>query len=259
MFFTETKFAQVLNKYNYNFKTSDIIAGTIFSKEQEGYLVDVGHHIAAYLPNAEIILSDNNNTTIHLNETREFFILAYDTLNNQLILSLKRLKYIRAWDRIKQLKAEDVIVDAYVKGINKGGLLVEIEDIQGFIPNSHICYGIPKNQLLNKLTKCKFLIANEQNNQLILSNRCAVITQIVKDHKINIKVGSTINAKITEITDFGIFFNLYNIPALMHKSEIKLKHENYTTNKFKIGQEFTIKIRHLDIRQGRISISMNDN
>nr|YP_009313391.1 Ribosomal protein S1 [Dichotomaria marginata]SCW21645.1 Ribosomal protein S1 [Dichotomaria marginata] len=256
MFFTEKKFTKVLDKYNYNFKTNDIIAGTIFSQEHEGYLVDIGNNKAAYLPKAEILLSNKNDPNINIHDTREFFILVNDIETNQLILSLKRLKYIRAWDRIKQMKEEDIIVKAYVKGVNKGGILIEIEDIQGFIPNSHICYGKSKNQLYNTFISCKFLIANEYNNQLVLSNRCAVITNIID--KYNLKVGSIIISKIIKLTDFGIFFNIYNIPALMHKSEISSYYNNNTDNIFEVGKELPIQIRHLDIKQGRISISMTN-
>lgn len=254
MFFTHKNFAQLLSKYQYNFRTGDIIAGTIFSKEKEGYLIDIGGKNAAYLPDAEISLAGKYEKIAGINDTREFFILAYNAKRNQLIVSLKRIKYIRAWDRIKQLKAEDVIVRAGIIGSNKGGLLIKIEGVQGFIPNSHLSYKINKKNSISQSIICKFLIANEQKNQLILSNRCAVITSVLNSN--SIKVGLKTSALITEITDFGIFCNIYNIPALIHKSEIQSRYLLENNSYFHIGRELEVVIRHIDIKQGRISISM---
>lgn len=252
MCFTHKNFAQVLYEYQYSFHTGDIIAGTIFSKETEGYLVDIGAANVAYLPFQEICLTSNWPDELSMNRTIEFFILAYNTESKQLILSLRRLRYIRAWDRIKQLKIEDIIVQALVKGINKGGLLIETEHIQGFIPNSQLSYNINKNQALNKYIPCKFLIADEQNNQLIMSNRCARLEQIID----KIAIGSKLKAPVADIKSFGIFFNIYDIPALLHKSEIS---KNYTYNLdryFSVGTLWEITIIHVDPIQGRVSVSL---
>lgn len=252
MYFTHKNFAQVLSKYQYSFHTGDIIAGTIFSKEIEGYLVDIGANTVAYLPMQEISLKSINKNILDTNHTIEFFILAYNTESKQLILSLRRLQYIRAWDRIKQLKIEDIILEYYVKGINKGGVLIEIEDIQGFIPNSHLSYSINKDNILNTYIPCKFLIADEQSNQLIMSNRCARLEQITN----KITIGSKITGAVAEIKSFGIFFNVYNIPALLHTSEMDKTYVNNLEKYFKIGSLWKIKVIHIDPRQGRISVSI---
>nr|YP_009312979.1 Ribosomal protein S1 [Helminthora furcellata]SCW21233.1 Ribosomal protein S1 [Helminthora furcellata]SCW24093.1 Ribosomal protein S1 [Helminthora furcellata] len=255
MSFIHKNFTQVLDKYHYNFNAGDIIVGTIFSKERAGYLVDIGNRTAGYLPKEEIsvIHTDKTSSELTLNDTREFLILAYNKESPQLVLSIKRLTYMRAWERIKQLKDEDIPVKAYVKGINKGGVLVEIEEIQGFIPNSHLSYNQSKKNLLYQHIFCKLIVANEQNNTLICSIRCAIITRIMR----HIKVGSIVNAHVMEITEFGIFFNVHNIPALLHRSELKASTINDIANVFKKNTNWTVRIIHLDSRQGRISVSLN--
>ncbi len=136
--FTHQDFASVLDKYKYKLSVGDITAGTIFSKEKQGFLVDIGEDVAAYLPKNEISLSKYKRTAPFVNNSREFFILAYNKKANQLILSVKRLEYIRGWERIKQIKREDATIKIHIDKINKGGLIVALEGIQGFIPNSHI-------------------------------------------------------------------------------------------------------------------------
>nr|YP_009313183.1 Ribosomal protein S1 [Dermonema virens]SCW21437.1 Ribosomal protein S1 [Dermonema virens] len=254
MSFKQKKFSQVLNKYQYNFHTGDIIAGEIFSREQKGYLVDIGNQTAGYLPLEEVSLPEAESTVLKAYEIREFFILAYNVESRQLVLSVKRLTYIRAWERLKQLKQENISINAYVQGVNKGGLLVEIEGIQGFIPNSHLCYTPSKNSLVKTNILCKFLVANEQNNKLILSNRCAIVEKIMDNN--NIKVGSIVKAKVIKTTSFGIFFDVYTIPALLHKSEIQTQHLEGNNNVVTTGTTCPVTIIHLDPGQGRISVSI---
>lgn len=252
MCFTHKNFAQVLNKYQYNFDIGDIIAGTIFSKEMEGYLIDIGAKNVAYLPVQEISLTSYQIDRLEINQTVEFFILAYNIESKQLILSLRRLQYLRAWERIKQLKIEDTILQSYVTGINKGGIIIEIEKIQGFIPNSHLSYKVEKNKIMKTDIPCKFLIADEQSNQLIMSNRCARLEQITD----KIHIGCKITACVEEIKSFGILFNVHNIPALLHTSEMDKSYVNNLGKYFKIGSLWEITIIHIDPKQGRVSVSI---
>lgn len=138
--FTHRNFAAVLQKYKYDLNLGDIVAGTIFSFELNGVLVDIGTPISAYLPIQEVSSNQdlNNFTSLNINDTREFFLLDYNIRSKQLILSIRRLEYIRAWKRIRQLLAEDSLLNVRIKGFNKGGMIISLEGISGFVPNSHL-------------------------------------------------------------------------------------------------------------------------
>jgi len=252
--FTAQDFASVLNQYNYNIHSGDIVAGTIFNQESQGFLVDIGANIAGYLPNEEIPYNLNQEEyhIDFINETREFFILAYNINSQQLLLSIKRLEYIRAWKRIKQLEAEDTIIQIPIHGTNKGGFITKLEGIQGFIPKSHInLASIDKN---NNTIKCQLLIANEKNNKLIFSNKRALL----KIHKHRLKIGQIIQGKIIKIQTYGLFIQIYDIIALLHISEIGNTRITYINKMFKINEIIKVKIIHLDMKQGRISVSQRN-
>nr|YP_009541672.1 ribosomal protein S1 [Synarthrophyton chejuense]AYR05681.1 ribosomal protein S1 [Synarthrophyton chejuense] len=253
--FTHKDFASVLNKYNYNLNLGDITAGTIFSKEKEGFLVDIGSKIAAYLPKDEMIIYQKNfDQQEMINETREFFILAYNKKSEQLILSIKRLEYIRAWERIKQMEKEDIKLKLIVHEINKGGLLTLIEGIQGFIPNSHIVNIRNKNLLMNQNIECQFLLINEKSNKLILSNKRAILTKLSD----TIYIGQITKGIVSKIESYGTFLIIYGINALLHISEIKKKEKQDTHTQLKIGDQVEVKIIHIDKKQGRLSVSQKN-
>jgi len=136
--FTHDDFAALLDKYDYHFSPGDIVAGTVFSIEPRGALIDIGAKTAAYIPIQEMSINrvDAPEEVLQSNETREFFILTDENEDGQ--LSIRRIEYMRAWERVRQLQTEDATVRSSVFATNRGGALVRIEGLRGFIPGSHI-------------------------------------------------------------------------------------------------------------------------
>lgn len=248
--FTHQDFASLLNRYQYKLNIGDITAGTIFSREKKGYLVDIGESNVAYLPMNEISIQEFIPTKPIINNSREFFILAYSKKSKQLILSIRRLEYIRGWQRIKQIKNEDITSNLYIERINKGGLITRIEGIKGFIPKSHITEIKSTYLLKNTRLKCQIFFINDKANTIILSNKRARL----KDLSSTIYIGQIIEGTITQIQKYGIFINIYGFIALLHISEIGKESLN---NKqfFFIGNVIKVRIIHIDTQQGRVCVS----
>lgn len=248
--FTHKDFGSLLNRYKYKLSIGDITAGTIFSREKKGFLVDIGEPIVAYLPTEEASIHKDNMIFPIINNSREFFILAYNQKSRQLILSIRRLEYIRGWQRIKQIKNEDITSNLYIKDINKGGLIAHLEGIQGFIPNSHLTNILLKKSLLNKYLKCKILFINEKTNTIIFSNKRASLKALLS----LIYTGQIIEGTITQVKKYGCFINIYGFIALLHISEIDKDSLN-NIKIFYIGKTIKVKIIHIDTKQGRLSVS----
>lgn len=248
--FTHKDFAYLLNKYKYKLNIGDITAGTIFSQEKGGFLVDIGEPVAAYLPMDETSINEKKITTPIVNNSREFFILAYNRTYKQLIISIKRLEYIRGWQRVKQIKNEDITSTLYIEKINKGGLITTIEGIQGFIPNSHITNINLKPSLIYQKIKCQILFLNEKTNTIIFSNKRAKLKELLS----TIYVGQIINGTITKIQSYGVFINIHGFIALLHISEIGRDNLN-NIKIFHIGNRIEVQIIHIDTQQGRLSVS----
>nr|YP_009294755.1 ribosomal protein S1 [Gracilariopsis chorda]AOM67015.1 ribosomal protein S1 [Gracilariopsis chorda] len=257
--FSEKDFGAILNKYDYSLHPGDIVAGTIFHKESRGFLVDIGSHVAGYLPIDEILLNSFNKYNQYtlenfVNNTREFFILAYDKHKQQLLLSVKRLDYIRAWKRIKQLESEDIILHLPVSNVNKGGILTNLEGLQSFIPKSHlISFSYDQGFIKNNI-QCKLLFSDEKTNKLILSHKLAMLSV----YSNLLKIGSTVYGQITQIKKYGIFISIYGIPALLHISEIGYTHIDNINYIFQVGKKIKVKIIHIDMQQGRIYVSKRE-
>ena len=252
--FTHRNFAAVLQKYKYDLNLGDIVAGTIFSFELNGVLVDIGTPISAYLPIQEVSSNQdlNNFNSLNINDTREFFLLDYNAHSKQLILSIRRLEYIRAWKRIRQLLAEDSLLNVIIKGFNKGGMIVNLEGISGFVPNSHLGNFQRNNQSDSRFIKLKLLNVEEKSNSLILSHRRALIAQASS----NLIVGNIVEGIINQITPYGLFVKVGNLKGLIHISEIHVQHIDQIYSQFQIGDTVKAVIIHVDKKQGRLSLSI---
>lgn len=242
-------FKFMLEKYSYNLHPGDIVAGVILYKENRGFIVNIGHDIAGYLPIEEITLrfKDSIKENDCMNMTREFFILTYNKTKKQLILSIKRLDYIRSWKRIKQIQKEKIIFQLPIETLNKGGIITYLENVQSFIPNSHIS----QNNTNIKDITCKLILIDEKNNQIILSNKSAILQ--LSQHKY--RIGEIVYGQIVQIKQYGLFLKIHKIIALLHISEIGYNYIDNLYRIFSLGQIIRVKIIHIDLKQGRLSLS----
>ena len=251
--FTHEDFAALLDKYDYHFSPGDIVAGTVFSLEPRGALIDIGAKTAAYIPIQEMSINrvESPEEVLQSNETREFFILTDENEDGQLTLSIRRIEYMRAWERVRQLKAEDATVRSPVFATNRGGALVRIEGLRGFIPGSHISTRKPKEDLLNEELPLKFLEVDEERNRLVLSHRRALV-----ERKMNrLEVGEVVIGAVRGIKPYGAFIDIGGVSGLLHISEISHDHIETPSSVLKVNDELKVMIIDLDADRGRISLS----
>jgi small subunit ribosomal protein S1 len=251
--FTLDDFAALLDKYDYHFSPGDIVPGTVFSMEPRGALIDIGAKTAAYIPIQEMSINrvDAPGEVLQSDETREFFILTDENEDGQLTLSIRRIEYMRAWERVRQLQTEDATVRSLVFATNRGGALVRIEGLRGFIPGSHISTRQPKEDLVGQELPLKFLEVDEDRNRLVLSHRRALV-----ERKMNgLEVGEVVIGSVRGIKPYGAFIDIGGVSGLLHISEISHDHIDTPHSVFQVNDELKVMIIDLDAERGRISLS----
>jgi small subunit ribosomal protein S1 len=251
--FTHEDFAALLDRYDYHFSPGDIVAGTVFSMEPRGALIDIGAKTAAYIPIQEMSINrvDDPAEVLQADETREFFILTDENEDGQLTLSIRRIEYMRAWERVRQLQQEDATVRSNVFATNRGGALVRIEGLRGFIPGSHISAREAKEDLVGEDLPLKFLEVDEERNRLVLSHRRALV-----ERKMNgLEVGQVVKGSVRGIKPYGAFIDIGGVSGLLHISEISHDHIDTPHSVFGVNDELKVMIIDLDAERGRISLS----
>jgi len=251
--FTHEEFAALLDRYDYRFNPGDVVPGTVFALEPKGALIDIGAKTAAFIPLQEMSINrvDSPEEILQPDEMREFFILSEENEEGQLTLSIRRIEYMRSWERVRQLQKEDATVRAVVFAINRGGALVRIEGLRGFIPGSHISTRHAKEDLMGQELPLKFLEVDEERNRLVLSHRRALVERQMN----KLETGEVVTGTVRGIKPYGAFIDIGGVSGLLHISEISHDHIETPHNVFSVGDELKVMIIDLDADRGRISLS----
>ena len=251
--FTQDEFASLLGKYDYNFKPGDLVKGTVFALEPKGAMIDIGAKTAAFMPMQEVSINrvEGLSDVLQPSETREFFIMSEENEDGQLALSIRRIEYQRAWERVRQLQKEDATIYSEVFATNRGGALVRVEGLRGFIPGSHISARKIKEDLEGEYLPLKFLEVDEERNRLVLSHRRALV-----EKKMNrLEVGEVVVGSVKGIKPYGAFIDIGGVSGLLHISEISHEHIETPHNVLNVNDQMKVMIIDLDSERGRISLS----
>ncbi|MBW4696871.1 MAG: 30S ribosomal protein S1 [Aphanocapsa lilacina HA4352-LM1] len=251
--FTREEFERLLSQYDYRFNPGDIVKGTVFSLEPRGALIDIGAKTAAYLPLQEMSINRVDDPTEVLGEgdTLDFFILSDENEEGQLTLSIRRIEYMKAWERVRKLQSEDQTVRAKIFAVNRGGALVRIEGLRGFIPGSHLSTREPKEELIGEELPLKFLEVDEERNRLVLSHRRALVERRMN----KLEAGQVVIGRVRGIKPYGAFIDIGGVSGLLHISEISHDHIETPHSVFNVGDEVKVMVIDLDAERGRISLS----
>ena len=166
------EFEALLQEYDYDFKRGEVVRGAVASIDDSGALVDIGAKMVAFLPNKEVGQNVRSaREALKVGETQEFIILSEEDEEGQLTLSLKRVQYAQNWKRLEELMEADEVVECQVSAVVKGGLLVEIFNLRGFIPSSHLRVKQTLDSLVGETLKAKIINLDKARNNIILSHR----------------------------------------------------------------------------------------
>ena len=251
--FTMEEFTALLSQYDYHFNPGDVVSGTVFNLEPKGSLIDIGAKTAAFMPLQEASINrvEDLEDVLQPGDVREFFILSEENEDGQLMLSIRRIEYQMAWERVRQLQKEDATIYSDVFATNRGGALVRVEGLRGFIPGSHISTRKPKEELVDEVLPLKFLEVDEERNRLVLSHRRALV-----ERKMNrLEVGEVVVGNVRGIKPYGAFIDIGGVSGLLHISEISHEHIETSHAVLNVGDQLKVMIIDLDAERGRISLS----
>ncbi len=242
------------------YTVADIVEGTVLKKENTGYLVSVkGAKTEAFLPEKEVSNNDETPEELQIGDVREFYVLKEESDDDCMQLSLKRIAYAQAWAQLNDAKNVGDTILAKVISIVKGGVLVDVADLKGFIPSSQLRTGTPFEGLVDTKIEVKVLEADPKKNKLILSQRQAVAeqrNQVVDDVISKLEEDMVVKGNVVRITDFGAFVDISGIDGLLPISEISWQRIKHPSDVLALGDNIEVKIIKIDNELKRISLSL---
>ena len=244
-------------------KTGDVVEGVITSVRKHEVWIDLGANGVGVVMRREIghgqelVEGEKVVTSVVDPELDEGFAL----------LSMRRAAKDRGWDELQRVHEAQDIIEISPYDANRGGLLVELEGIRGFLPVSQLAAGhYPRvsgadkdeilqklNQLINKPIRVRILDVSRKDNKLIFSEKEAVKDDMQARFS-ELKVGDEVEGVVTGVIDFGAFVNIEGIEGLIHISEISWERVEDPRDYVKTGDSIKAKIIAID--KDRLSLSL---
>lgn len=258
----ELSFEELLDRYDYNFKKGDLVKGTVVTCENSGALVDIGAKAAAFVPAKEILTENGQPVREALNsgEEYEFLIIREEDEEAQLTLSHKKVTLAYNWKKLEDSYQQEAVIEGEVKSTVKGGVLVEVEGIKGFVPTSHLRVR-SLDEVIGEKLPLKILSMDSQANNLILSHRKVVSESQAekrKDTFDKVEVGSIIEGEVVRLADFGAFIDIGGIDGLLPLSQMSWRWVDHPSDILKVGDTIKVEVIGIDHDKQRVSLSLKN-
>lgn len=248
-------------------KIGDLVSGTVISISKNEIYLDLSGVTTGIIRGREIYDESDESSNLKPGDKATATVIGLDNENGYMELSFREAGHKKAWDKLEALYKKGEIVDSKVIDANKGGLMIKIGNVIGFLPVSQLTVehyprieGGDKNKILthlksfvNEALKTKIIDVDEKEEKLIVSEKAAWDD---KQKKVisKYKVGDKVKGHVTGVVDFGAFVEFGdNLEGLVHISELAWQRIDNPRDVIKVGDIVDAEI--IDIENTKISLS----
>jgi small subunit ribosomal protein S1 len=253
--FSYESFSEAVAATDYSFNRNDVVKGTVVQYDKGGCIVDIGAKASAFLPLQEASLVQEQGTSIesliNVDDEKSFEIISDEDENGQLLVSLRRIQYREAWEKVVAKQETDEAFDAECVSVNRGGAIFLVEGLRAFLPGSHLTGRLPDEDLIGQTLPLKFLEVNQDENKLVVSNRRAVVEAQMED----LSRGDVIDGIVKALKPYGAFVEVGGMSGLLHISQISMDRIVDLEKVLQPGQKIKCMIIDHDKVNGRIALS----
>lgn len=243
--------------------TGEVVEGVVMSVRKHEVWIDLGARGVGVVMRREI----GHGQNLEAGQSVTVSVVDPEMDEGYALLSMRRAAKDKGWDELQRIFESGEVISIEPYDANRGGLLVELEGIRGFLPVSQLAAGhyprvsgADKDEILQKLTaltkqelKVKILDVSRKDNKLIFSEKEAV-KDATQAQFAKLKVGDEVEGTVTGVIDFGAFVNMDGIEGLIHISEISWERVEDPRKYVKVGDKVKAKIIAID--KDRLSLSL---
>jgi small subunit ribosomal protein S1 len=239
----------------------DIVDGTVVRVDPDEVLVDIGAKSEGVISNRELSARGEAPVVLNPGDEVKVYVVQPENEDGNVVLSLRKARAEGIWQAVAQKESEGEILDAEVREQNKGGLIVNIMGLRGFLPSSQVARQFSGNlmELVGTKIPVKILEVNRKRNRLIVSQRAAQDEDRARQREElfeKLQIGDVVTGKVSGLTSYGAFVNLGGADGLIHISELSWDRINNVSDMLNVGDEVRVKVIKLDPELSRISLSL---
>ena len=249
----ETQYERTLSKIIEN----DVVEGTVVSMNKREVIVNIGYKSEGVISISEF----RYNPDLKVGDKVEVYVDSAEDKHGQLMLSHKKARAMRSWDRVNQALETDEIVKGYIKCRTKGGMIVDVFGIEAFLPGSQIDVKPIRDYdvFVNKTMEFKIVKINHEFRNVVVSHKALIEAELEAQKKEiigRLEKGQVLEGTVKNITSYGVFIDLGGVDGLIHITDLSWGRINHPEEIVQLDQKINVVILDFDDAKKRIALGL---
>lgn len=238
-------------------KDKDVIEGTIIALNKREAVVNIGYKSDGIIPMNEF----RYNPDIKVGDVVEVFIENQEDKKGQLILSHRKARAARSWDRVNLALENDEIIKGFIKCRTKGGMIVDIFGIEAFLPGSQIDVKPIRDYdiFVGKTMEFKVVKINPEFKNVVVSHKALIEAELEQQKReliAKLEKGQVLEGTVKNITTYGVFIDLGGVDGLIHITDLSWGRVNHPEEVVQLDQKLNVVILDFDDEKKRIALGL---
>ena len=238
-------------------KSQEVIEGTIIALNKREAVVNIGYKSDGIIPVSEF----RYNPDVKIGDTVEVFIENQEDKKGQLILSHRKARAARAWDRVNQALENDEIIKGYIKCRTKGGMIVDVFGLEAFLPGSQIDVKPIRDYdiFVGKTMEFKVVKINQEYKNVVVSHKILIEAELEQQKReiiAKLEKGQVLEGVVKNITPYGVFIDLGGVDGLIHITDLSWGRVSHPSEVVEPYQQLNVVILDFDDEKKRIALGL---
>ena len=249
----EEAYAGSLNKVN----DHDVVDGTVIAINKREGVVNIGYKSDGISPTSEF----RYNPELKVGDSVEVYIENQEDKKGQLVLSHKKARASRSWDRVNQALENEEIIKGFVKCRTKGGMIVDVFGIEAFLPGSQIDVKPIRDYdiFVGKTMEFKIVKINQEYKNVVVSHKALIEAELEQQKKeiiSKLEKGQVLEGTVKNITSYGVFIDLGGVDGLIHITDLSWGRVSDPKEVVELDQKINVVILDFDNEKKRIALGL---
>ncbi|MGE0088100.1 MAG: 30S ribosomal protein S1 [Bacteroidales bacterium] len=259
-FYPQSKYVEFEKQYDQTLSTiaeNEVIDGTVVSLNKREVVINIGYK-------SEGVVSLNEfryNPKLKVGDKVEVYVETQEDKDGQLILSHKKARALRSWDRVNEALEKDEIIQGYIKCRTKGGMIVDVFGIEAFLPGSQIDVKPIRDYdiYVDKTMEFKVVKINHEFKNVVVSHKALIEAELEQQKKeiiAKLEKGQVLEGTVKNITSYGVFIDLGGVDGLIHITDLSWGRVNHPEEIVTLDQKLNVVILDFDDDKKRIALGL---
>ncbi len=251
------KFEEMYNSTLSTISENEVIDGVVISMNNREVVINIGYK-------SEGVVSLNEfryNPELKPGDTVEVYVDSQEDKKGQLVLSHKKARAMRSWDRVNQALEQDEVIKGYIKCRTKGGMIVDVFGIEAFLPGSQIDVKPIRDYdaYVDKTMEFKVVKINHEFKNVVVSHKALIEEELEQQKKeiiAKLEKGQVLEGTVKNITSYGVFIDLGGVDGLIHITDLSWGRVNHPEEILSLDQKLNVVILDFDDDKKRIALGL---